>query len=232
MTPDDYCREIEAYLTRKNDGHLVRIVGPSFERVRSWAERGVPLKVAFAGIDRHFLRYYAKGPRRRPVLIDHCEADVLDAFDDWRRAVGVTTGATLDPDVPARPRSRDALSTSLERALARLTTLRAGEAPALPAEVLSQAVSDLDAMIPASRTARGQSREALKGRLAELDGRLMSAARAGADAALLAELRERAAGDLQPFAERMPGDAWQRAIQAAVDRALRERLGLPTLAEL
>ena len=54
MEPSEYCREIEAYLCRKNDGHLIRIVGPSFERVSGWAERGVPLKVAFRGIDRYF----------------------------------------------------------------------------------------------------------------------------------------------------------------------------------
>jgi hypothetical protein len=232
VMPDEYCREIEAYLTRKNDGHLVRIVGPSFERVRGWAEQGVPLKVAFAGIDRHFQRYYAKGPRRRPVRIDHCEADVLDVFDEWRRAVGVTAGMSLDREAPARPRNRDALSTRLERALARLTMLRAEAVPTIPTEVLAQAVSDLDAMIPAARSARRHVREALKDRLAELDMRLMSAARGGADATLLAELRDRAAGDLQPFAERMPAEAWQRAITAAVDRALRERLGLPLLAEL
>ena len=83
MNADEFCRAIESYLTRKNDGHLVRIVGPSFERVRGWADMGIPLKVVFAGIDRYFERYYAKGPRRRPVRIDFCEADVLDVFDDW-----------------------------------------------------------------------------------------------------------------------------------------------------
>ena len=93
VTPDAYCREIEAYLTRKNDGHLIRIVGPSFARVCGWAEQGVPLKIAYAGIDRYFERYYAKGPRRRPVHVDHCEHDVLDVFDAWRRAVGVTGDA-------------------------------------------------------------------------------------------------------------------------------------------
>ena len=78
--PADYCRAIEAYLCRKNDGHLIRIVGPSFEKVCGWAEKGVPIKVAFRGIDRYFERYYAKGARRRPVRIDFCEADVLDVF--------------------------------------------------------------------------------------------------------------------------------------------------------
>ena len=51
MNADEFCRTIESYLTRKNDGHLVRIVGPSFERVRGWSETGIPLKVVFAGID-------------------------------------------------------------------------------------------------------------------------------------------------------------------------------------
>jgi hypothetical protein len=85
---DQYCREIETYLCQKNDGHLIRVVGPSFEVVSGWAEQGVPLKIAYAGIDRYFERYYRKGPRRRPVKIDFCDADVLDVFDEWKRAVG------------------------------------------------------------------------------------------------------------------------------------------------
>src|SRR5881275_3594736 len=95
MSSPDYCREIEAYLCRKNEGHLVRIVGPSFELVCGWASRGVPLKVAYRGIDRCFERYYAKGPRRRPVHVDFCEADVLDVFDQWRRALGLTAGSAV-----------------------------------------------------------------------------------------------------------------------------------------
>ncbi len=49
----------------------------------------MPLKVAFSGIDRYFERYYRKGARRRPVKIDFCDADVLDVFDEWKRATGV-----------------------------------------------------------------------------------------------------------------------------------------------
>src|SRR5262245_27826548 len=85
----EYCRAIEAYLCRKNEGHLIRIVGPSFELVCGWAAKGIPLKVACQGIDRCVERYYAKGPQRRPVQIDFAKADVLDAFDEWRRAVGL-----------------------------------------------------------------------------------------------------------------------------------------------
>ena len=87
---DGYCRAIESHLCRKNDGHLIRIAGPTFDLVRGWAEQGVPLKVALAGIDRTFERYYRKGARRRPLQVSFCEADVLDAFDDWRRALGLS----------------------------------------------------------------------------------------------------------------------------------------------
>src|SRR5687768_10425243 len=101
--PVDYCREVEAYLCQKNGGHLVRIVGPAFETVRQWADQGVPLKVAFRGIDRCCDRAAARGGRRRPLRIEFCEADVLDAFDDWRRAIGVTA-----TQVAEQPPSTDA----------------------------------------------------------------------------------------------------------------------------
>ena len=45
---ESYCRDLEAYLCRKNDGHLIRITGPAFEHVQGWAHQGIPLKVAEA----------------------------------------------------------------------------------------------------------------------------------------------------------------------------------------
>ena len=83
-----YCRAVEAHLCRRNAGHLVRIVGPSFDLVSGWAERGVPLSIACRGIDRYVDRQASKGPRRRPIRVEFCEADVLDLFDEWRRAIG------------------------------------------------------------------------------------------------------------------------------------------------
>src|SRR4029079_4336453 len=99
----EYCREVESYLCRKNEGHLIRIAGPVFEQVSGWAAQGVPLAVVYRGIDRYCARYYAKGPRRRPVRVEFCEADILSGFDDWRRAVGV---ARTDEGAPARTFSR------------------------------------------------------------------------------------------------------------------------------
>jgi hypothetical protein len=102
MSPAEFCRELEAYLCRKNEGHLIRIVGPVFGTVTGWAEQGIPLKVAFRGIDRYFDRQrQTHKPRRRPVPIQFCEADILDAFDEWRRAVGVSATAARSLVTPA-----------------------------------------------------------------------------------------------------------------------------------
>src|SRR3954466_7013539 len=132
-SPEEYCRQLESYLCRKNDGHLVRIVGPAFEQVCGWAARGVPLKIACRGIDRYFERYYAKGPRRRPVRIEFCEADVLDVFDEWRRSVGVSEASEAEAGGGGGggaggggEAGRGSLPAHLERVIARLTTLRGG----------------------------------------------------------------------------------------------------------
>ena len=36
---ESYARNLEAYLCRKNDGHLIRITGPAFEQVQGWASQ-------------------------------------------------------------------------------------------------------------------------------------------------------------------------------------------------
>lgn len=232
MTPDEYCRAIEAHLTRKNDGHLIRIVGPAFELVRGWAEQGIPFKVAGYGIDRAFERYYAKGPRRRPLRIEFCKADVLDAFDHWRRAVGVR-GVTED-QAPAR--RREGLATHIARAINRLTGLRGaltGDGPRttlrLADDVLDDVVRALDGLASSAERARGDARERILADLLALDTRLIDAARAVAGEAVLAELGTQAEEDLRPFRDRMPADAWRQARAAAQTRLLRERAQLPAL---
>ncbi len=220
----EYCREIEAYLCRKNDGHLIRIAGPSFEKVCGWAEQGIPIKVAFRGIDRHFERYYAKGPRRRPVRIDFCEADVLDVFDEWRRAVGVPAS---DAE-PARER-HESLPAHLDRAIARLTALRGGAPPDLD-DVMDAIVRELDGIRGSARGLRGTARNAVLARLAELDAYLVATARGGLTDDARAALRREAELELSPFRARMPQAAFDQSLAACADRLLRERARLPVLA--
>jgi hypothetical protein len=224
-SPEHYCRAVEAYLCRKNDGHLIRIVGPAFETVCGWASRGVPMTVAQRGIDRYFDRYYAKGPRRRPVRVEFCEADVLDAFDEWRRAVGVT--ALDSTDEPASHR-HESLSSHLERAVARLTALRAGAERGMD-DLVDAIVRELDAARGDARALRGHARARFLERLSALDGSLVDAARARLSDAERDELQRDAEAELAPFRARMPPAAFEQSVAACTIRLLRDRSRLPTL---
>jgi hypothetical protein len=227
-TEEDYCRQLESYLCRKNDGHLIRIVGPAFEQVCGWAARGIPLKLAMRGIDQYFERYYAKGARRRPVRIEFCEADVLDVFDEWRRSVGVSVadGSGFGGADASGPRS--SLPAHLDRAIARLTTLRGGNDRTLDA-ILDRVIRDLDAARASAKTVRGNERDALIARLRQVDASLVDALRQQVDGSALRQLAVEADEELKPFRVRMPADAYQQAHRACVDRLLRERAGLPVI---
>jgi hypothetical protein len=229
--PLAYCRHIEAYLCQKNDGHLIRVVGPSFEAVSAWLRDGIPFKVACEGIDRYFERYYRKGNRRRPVRIEFCDADVRDVFDAWRRATGLPLAG--DPPAGAEgvgPRKGPSLPEHLERALLRLTNARATGKVDEPFDEIIDAVSALlDEAKAASAGLRGAKRDALLDRLLALDERvaLMSSA-AVTDAtreALLREVEE----ELQAFRADMPAERFDKAKATALDRHLRAHLGLPVL---
>jgi len=238
-----YCREIESYLCRKNDGHLIRVVGPSFEIVSRWAEQGVPLKVAYAGIDRYFERYYRKGPRRRPVKIDFCEADVLDVFDEWRRALGLVS-ASANPESsetpipthqspisnPQSPTPRSSLPAHLERVLLRLSSSRARGTLGDAFDTLLDRVSaELDEAKGRAGGVRGEARHALVERLAAIDADILRLARASLDGAAAAALGREADADLAAFRTAMPADAYARTREAAIDRLVRDRFGLPVI---
>jgi len=238
MDVSDYCREIETHLCRKNEGHLIRIVGPSFEVVSRWATDGVPLKVAMTGMDRYFERYYRKGPRRRPVKVDFCEADVRDAFDEWRRATGITAGraSAAAPDASgadaATARKRGpSLPEHLERVLIRLSSLRATGALGESADPLVDRVSaELDAARARPAGVRGDERRATLDRLAALDAELMTLASRTAPEALVRGVRAEALDELASFRATMASDAFAQAVSRAATRVLRDRLGLPQIA--
>ena len=235
---ESYCREIEGYLCRKNDGHLIRIVGPAFEQVMGWARQGIPLRVAESGVDRYFERYYRKGPRRRPVRIEFCEADVLDAFDRWRRAVGVSMVApdadggpdVEDPPPAGRARAKRSLSTHLESLIARLTVLRGSDkVGAVIGDALDEAARAIDEMRSEAPRARGAVKESLLLRLSEIDDRLLASAVSALSADELRAIENEAVGDIEAFRGRMPADAFDRARRAARDRLVRHHFSLPEI---
>lgn len=232
---DAYCRAIETHLCRKNDGYLIRVSGPAFEMVRGWAEQGIPLGVATAGIDCTFDRYYAKGPRRRPVQISFCEADVLDAFDAWRRALGLTAAAPAAAgaaDAPAGERSTraESLPAHLERVMSRLTRLRAAASSDRELDdALEAAVREIDAARAGARQARGDVRAAILAMLDRVDEQMLGLARARLAPDRRAALEREAEMDLAAFRERMTPGRFASARHAALDRLVRAAAGLPVI---
>lgn len=233
MDVSEYCRAIEAHLCRKNDGHLLRIVGPSFEVVSRWAVDGVPLKVALAGIDRYFERYYRKGPRRRPVKIDFCDADVRDVFDEWRRATGAVAGTATPQSVGEEATARrrgPSLPDHIERVLLRLSSLRAtGQLDEGADAMIDRVSAELDTVRRAAGGLRGDSRRAAIERLAALDEALLQHVRTTYDPAALDAIVQEADADLAAYRGSMAPDAFAAARDAARARLIRERLRLPTI---
>ena len=230
----EYCREIETYLCRKNDGHLIRVTGPSFDLVAGWATQGVPLKAACAGIDRCVERYYRKGPRRRPVKIDFCEADVLDVFDEWRRAVGISLqspGVSPQSPVPQSAKPGQTLPAHLERVVLRLSEARARGTlgPAFDA-LIDRAAAELAVARTRTGGVRGEARQELVARLAALDAELLQQARALLDQPTRSALSNEADESLAPFRAGMAPESFARAHEQALDALVRERLQLPQVA--
>jgi hypothetical protein len=174
------------------------------------------------------------------VRIEFCEADVLDVFDEWRRAVGVAAWSAA-PDAQSeateqegdaeagRPRRGRSLSEHLERVVARLTALRAGPDRRLDV-LLESIVRELDGARAGAKQLRGAARGALIERLHHLDAVLLEAARGTVEDAQHAELMREADAELEPFRDRMPADAFEQSRRACVDRLVRERTRLPVIA--
>jgi hypothetical protein len=235
-----YCREVESYLCRRNGGHLVRIVGPSFEMVRGWAEAGVPISLVRRAIDVCSERRESRREALRPLRIEFCEAEVRDQFQRWRRAVGpyiktqdqrLKTEEDEEEEEEEAPARTVALAGHLSRAGERLAraAARLDRSDAFRGR-LDAIVGEVAAIQTESKGARGERREAFAARLAGLDAELMAAAREeAAQSALAEELRAAAAEELAPWRARMTADAWAGALAAASDRLLRDRLDLPDL---
>lgn len=238
LTPAEYCRRVEAYLCRKNDGHLVRIVGPVFDLVCGWATTGIPLRIACRGIDRYFERYYAKGPRRWPVRVEFCESDVLDAFDQWRRAVGVAlapraaadtadaAGQEGEPPVRRGP----SLTQHLDRAGLRLSSALAGTRLPEPLASLAEATArEVDELRGRARAARGEARKAIVERLEVLDAALAASAVASLTGQERQAIDAEAEANLAAYRSRMPDEEHARAVAQFAARLARERFTLPIL---
>jgi hypothetical protein len=224
-----YCRAIEAHLCRRNGGHLIRVVGPAFDLVKEWAELGIPLAVACAGIDRTVDRAARKPGRRRPLRLEFCDADVRATYDEWSRAIGPALRPSAGDGSAAAVR-RGSLAQHLDRAIAQLQALRAAGRAAALEPVLAETLAALDAARDAATTARGAAREALIADLQARDAALGAAAVEALDEEERRTVRREAEAEIAGFRVRLAAAQWEVALAAAGTRLARLRLGLPAVA--
>ena len=231
MDFDHYCRDVETYLCRKNDGHLIRIVGPSFEIVCGWAIQGIPLTVACRGIDRYFGRHQ-RDHRRRPVRIDFCDADVLDVFDEWRRAVGVgVAGAEpSDEDRGVNDRRKGSIRAHVDRVVLKISSLKATRLPVGLEGTLDRVLETLDGIRGSAKVFRGSTRARTIEALSRLDTDMLAAARAACPEDVLARLTIAARDEIAPFRARMPEEAYEKTTEASLERQVRDHFELPRIA--
>nr|MBP8273030.1 hypothetical protein [Acidobacteriota bacterium] len=211
-------------------------------------QRGIDQKA-----ERHLKGMAARSGR--PLRIEFCENDVRELFEDWKRAVGITsapehqsTGAPEHPSTgaPEHPSTgapehtstgavipssrRQSLSKHLERVSDRLSRLLGRHD--LPDEFLdcvNQAISTIATARERARSARGATRDEIVASVRPLDDVLIVAARKAIGPAVLAQLQQQAEADLGTYKGRLAPEAWQQAIQATTDRLLRDRLTLPVI---
>jgi hypothetical protein len=169
------------------------------------------------------------------VRAEFCEADVLDVFDEWRRALGLPAAmserAEVHEDGPAEEREsrRVSLVRHIERVTSRLITLRGRtDVPARLNEAIGAVIDELDAAYPRAKGARGEARERLIELLNRADAGLIAAARESAGDAGPA-LRQAADAEIAAYRGRMAANAYAHSLAAATDRLLRQHFALPTL---
>ena len=96
--------------------------------------------------------------------------------------------------------------------------------------LIDRTSAELDAARAKAGGLRGDARQALLDRLAALDAELVQQARATLDESARASLARDAELELAGFRAGMTAEAFARAREAAVDRLVRERVKLPTIA--
>ena len=112
----------------------------------------------------------------------------------------------------------------------RLSSARARGSLGAEFDALIDRVStELDAARARAGGLRGQARQAMIDRLTALDAELLQQARASLDAEAAASLAREAGEELAGFRSGMAPEAFERAREAAMDRLVRERFGLPTV---
>ena len=200
---------------------------------RRWEADGVPLKIAFEASIGISSATTARGRGAgRSASISATPTSATSSTNG-----GAPSAWRADPRRTANPprrRARPAVGRHCPRisngppsgSAAHARPARSARKPTRSSISVSH---ELDVVREAANGLRGEARRQAIARLTALDEQLLQAARASIDAAAHAAIEREADEELSGFRERMPDDAYRRARAAAIDRLIRQRLGLPVL---
>jgi hypothetical protein len=165
------------------------------------------------------------------MRIEFCEADVVEAFEDWRRAVGAESAeGAAEGAAPAKsPTRKGPLAVHIQRTVTRLLAPRGIAVDADYDAQLRRIIEELDVLAVEAKNARGEKRVGIIERLAVLDRQLIELARGRVDERTTAALQSEADAELSPFLDRMPAGSVPRLRQLAFERFLRDALNLPVV---
>ena len=222
----EYCRELESYLCRKNGGHLFASSDRRSNRCADWAERGVPLTMAFRG-HRPILRAAAGEGARGAAGADRvlrgatsstCSTTgAVRSASSRQQATAEALEPTRKPALDGAPRAASSRGWWAAAARGR-PVVRAARRSA--ARARSTALGRIEEI--ARRRAGGDPRPAGRARRGLVRGR-------GCRARSRSQARGRreAEAELAPFGARLAPEVRAQAVEAAFERLVRDTLGLP-----
>ena len=235
---ESYCREIEAYLCRKNDGHLIRVVGPAFEHVIGVGAAGYSAARRRSGrrsLLRALLSQGAAPPTGSHRVLRSRRARCIRSLASCGRG---RHGRARRGRRPAcrgsagrsASQPKRSLAGHLESLVARLTILR-GSDKARPRSVrrLTGDARHRRDCVPRRRRQEVRRARRCLSRLSEIDRALIGEATSALSAKNSQAIEREALGDVEAFRSRMPVDAFERACRAARDRLVRHHFSLPEI---
>lgn len=196
-------------------------------RIASWWERGIPIGIVLAGIERAFEKRRESSPDATIRSLAYCEPVILDTWER-RRQQQVAKGEA-HPPLPAASWTGERLRAHFHRVGTALQGAAAG-APADLTDAIERCLGWL------RQTPAGGEGFITPMRLQELEERLLSferdiaaAARRTLPAVEIARVRSEVDDRLRPYRDMMNVDTFRETREFLLQDGFRRRLSLPRL---
>jgi hypothetical protein len=231
MTENSYWDEIERYFTQKR-GRALILSPKDWPLITSWQERGIPLDIIYAGIDRVFARHEAKettNRRQLPRTLSACQAEIEKLWDSCQEK---STGAMDIAEKTPRQQHLEAqrrLATKLRSTLRQLEKYARTPHYAPFQNDLRAAVENLDALSPLlEQAADADALIQVQAEIRNIEHGLNAQLEQHLPAEVRRELMDRVAAQLASYQKQMRPEVYAETFRLAFLKALHEVYPLPS----